>query len=338
MGSNKNSVELPLRDAYPFAKHHGLGRESDKIQRIRPPRGVHESVYRRALMRELLVTHDLLRDFIGEFWPHGSTRGGQNILSCYQRVLQRHSKDQKGSDGAIDTDPRVLRQSVLSHGGLGKDSAINVVAFVRGMAMFGNRRVLKSVQEELLRKYLPGVVQFLGAFDKSGNYALQAAVGSEQVAAAVLNALKQNDKLHDLRHVAVIPEFDVRCALFQLIESLTTRYGKSFSQHNCGLVINGCTWRAGLSFLSKSTSVSPFSFPTNVLPTVRILGGTGFIILFIKREERRDKGEHRISLGEPTRAVDKALSTYCGRSLTTTSRTGNTIKGLLQKFQRSSGP
>jgi hypothetical protein len=309
MGNNKSSIELPLRDAYPFAKFYGLGYESDKIQGIRTPDGVHESVYRRALMSQLLTAHDLLREFAREFWPHGSTPEGRNLLSRYQRVLQRHRKEQEGSGGSCDTDPGRLRQTELAVGELRKGSAINFLAFVRGMAMFGKRRVLKSVQEDLLRAHLPSVIKFLGAFDKSGNYALRSAMESGQVIAAVLNALQQNQKLRDLRHVTVVPESDVRSALVQLSKDLTIEYGGNFNQDSFGLLIDGHTWRAGLTFLPESSSIP-----------------------FIKREERKDEGERRISLGEPTQALDKALSTYSSHSLATTSRTGKTIWGVLQKF------
>jgi len=333
MGNHKNfSIELPLRNAYPFAKSYGLGRESDEIQGICPPEGIHESVYRRALMSELLTAHDLLCEFVRDFWPHGSTPEGRNLLTRYQRVLQRHRKEQAGSGSTYDTVPGRLRQTELAVGGLRKGSAINFLAFVRGMAMFGKRRVLKSVQEDLLRTHLPGVVKFLGAFDKSGNYALRSAMESKQVVAAVLNALQQNQKLCDLRYVTVLPESDVCSALVQLSKELAMEYGERFNQRSFGLLLEGRTWRAGLTFLSESRSVSPFAFPTDHSPTVRILGGTGCIIPFIKREERKDEGERRISLGEPTRALDKAISSYCGYSVATTSRTGNTIRGILQKF------
>ena len=44
------------------------------------------------------------------------------------------------------------------------------------MAIYRSRRVLKEDQETLLRRHLPESVEFLGAFQKSGNFALVSAV------------------------------------------------------------------------------------------------------------------------------------------------------------------
>jgi len=120
MDNNKSSIELPLRDAYPFEKSHGLGCESDKIQRSRPPNRAHKSVYRRALMSELLTAHDLLGEFARDFWLHGSTTEGRKLLSSYQRVLLRHTKKEEGSWSSCDTDRGRLGQTELAVGRLNR--------------------------------------------------------------------------------------------------------------------------------------------------------------------------------------------------------------------------
>lgn len=54
------SVELPLREAYPFAVAHGFGAQAEHIRKTSPPASVHESVYRRGLMANFLRGHHLL--------------------------------------------------------------------------------------------------------------------------------------------------------------------------------------------------------------------------------------------------------------------------------------
>ena len=77
---------------------------------------------------------------------------------------------------------------------------------MRGLAIFNTRRVSKFTQEELLGRYLPSAIRFIGAFDKSGNYALTTRVSQDEAAQAIVDALTHDERLADLTrsHVSVV--------------------------------------------------------------------------------------------------------------------------------------
>src|SRR5687767_9032745 len=83
----RETVELPLRSAYPFLAAQGLTLEAQQIRDTIPPRSIHESVFRRALVVDLLIQSDLLERFIRDHWAHGTTPAGRALLSRYRRVL-----------------------------------------------------------------------------------------------------------------------------------------------------------------------------------------------------------------------------------------------------------
>lgn len=173
-------------------------------------------------------------------------------------------------------------------------------------------------------------IKFLGAFDKSGNYALRSGLTHEEVAEAVTEALSQDERLHDLdrSHVTVLPAAAVQTALGDLIRSVGTLHGNLFDPRSFGVRINASVWRAGLTFLPEEASVDAFTWPAETVSKVSILASSGRIIKFLKREESED--QKRISFGDPTRAVDAALEASLRRAVTSTSRSGRTIQGVLR--------
>lgn len=206
------------------------------------------------------------------------------------------------------------------------------VAFARGMAMFGKRRVSKKVQEDLLRKYLPEAVRFLGAFDKSGNYAIASSAPPTQVGAAILKALRNHDQLHDLEEVAVAEAAEVCCALAMLREKLLREYAQAFDPDTFGVKINGEVWRAGLSFLPKPVGLGHFSAVEGQGLRVKVLGTAGSMVMFLKREET--SGENRISFGVPTKIIGAAVENSEGHPMASTSRSARTIRGVLRCLER----
>ncbi len=85
----KDSVELPLRQAYPFGETNGLISEIERIRTSSTPRGVHQSFFRRGLIAELFRSQGILDNFILNCWLHGKTLHGKRLLERYNGVLLR---------------------------------------------------------------------------------------------------------------------------------------------------------------------------------------------------------------------------------------------------------
>ena len=196
--------------------------------------------------------------------------------------------------------------------------------------MFAARRVRKREQEAFLRSHLPATVTFLGAFNKSGNYALVSQTTPGVLAEAVLAALHRHDALHDLTppHITVIAAGTVDAALTDLSQLMGSRYKSKFNGQTFAVEFAQRVWRAGLAFLPEPLSVADFAWPTSTAPKVRVFKGNGQVVRFLKREDA--PSEDRISFGDPTRAIDAALSRHLGRAVATTSRSGRTVSGVLR--------
>lgn len=199
--------------------------------------------------------------------------------------------------------------------------------------MFKGRRVSKQVQEHLLRRHLPTTVSLVGAFNKSGNYAVVSAKSLDVVGQAVLAALRRNEKLLDVRpsHITVVPASMAESALDALAHLLKSSYGDSFNGRSFGVRLRRHVWRAGLTFLPEPLAINAFAWPNEAAPKVRVFAGSGQILQFLKREEVVE--ERRITFADPTRAVDAALGGRLRRPISTTSRSGRTIRGVLRKFR-----
>lgn len=206
---------------------------------------------------------------------------------------------------------------------------------MRGLAIFNTRRVSKFTQEELLGRYLPSAIRFIGAFDKSGNYALTTRVSQDEAAQAIVDALTHDERLADLTrsHVSVVLVSELVLALEGLIQSVTALHGDRFDPRSFEVRIATARWRAGITFLPEPPAVRPFVWPALGEPKVEVLASSGRIAKFLKREEQ--EGEERISFGDPTRAVDAALATHLGRTISSTSRSGRTIRGVLRQFDET---
>src|SRR6266851_9090904 len=218
MENHGSSVQLPLRDAYPYADSKGLRTETEAIRDARPPTGAHQSLFRRALIARLLVANDLLASFITEHWPHGETVDGQALLRSYERLLKRNEH----SNEPCEKSPGSPSTSAA------KEIPAQFVVLVRGMAMFGKRRVKKQLQQDLLKQHLPESISVLGVFNKSGNYALSASNARLEIGPLVLKALQSHRSLRDLEYVSVVAASTVRSDLSKLVTVITKLYGQQF--------------------------------------------------------------------------------------------------------------
>lgn len=204
------------------------------------------------------------------------------------------------------------------------------IALVRGLAMFDRRRVSKVRQIELLRRHLPATIQFIGAFDDSGNYALESQGEPQEVSTGVLEALRRDGGLADLRGVSVARVETVRRAFEELVLRLRDEYGSDWNEKTYGVRRGGTVWRAGFALLPESETLEPLEWPRGREPRVIILSVSAGVAMFLKRENAQ--GDTRISFGDPTRAFDRALRALLGRDIATTSRSARTVAGLLRCF------
>lgn len=204
------------------------------------------------------------------------------------------------------------------------------IAFARGVAIFNVRRVSKSEQEQILRERLPSCINFKGAFDKSGNYALTSLLDKETVENTVLHALHSDPRFNDLKGILVTPAWQVEHGLSQLISDVTRYWPANFRPNNFGVEIDGYVWRAGLTFLPTPLE-SAFSFA--IYQKIIILGGEGGIVRFLKKENKVTK--KRITFGDPTREIDRAIRVSFGKAVETTSRSARTVRGILNILMSS---
>ena len=146
---------------------------------------------------------------------------------------------------------------------------------------------------------------------------------------AVLSALKQDGRLQELEteDITIIPAEEATIALEGRVKELSDEYGAAFNRHSFGLSLKGNLWRAGLAFLPGPQDVSKFAWPVEGPARVIVLKSTGAISRFLKKEESAD--EERITFGDPTQAVDEALSASAGGRIRSTSRLGTTVRGVL---------
>lgn len=196
--------------------------------------------------------------------------------------------------------------------------------------MFAHRRVLKVQQVGLLRQHLPTTIKLLGAFDDSGNYALDSRDPESAVGPAILAALRREDRLRDLGEVSVAPEPVVRRALDELVTRLRLEYGNDWNASTYGVRREGTLWRAGLAFGSDGEALELPESGLGGKPNVIIISRREGIVAFLKKENF--KGETRISFGDPTRMVDQASRVHLGRRIATTSRSARTVAGVLRCF------
>lgn len=325
-----SSAELPLREAYPFAAAHGLATEVGHIARVEPPGRVHQSVYRRALLADLFKRNSLLDEFVTECWPRGATETGQDRLRRYERVLNRTPTQERSTLCSRHTGPA---GSPLPHI---EGTRLGIVALVRGMAIYKARRVEKATQEGLLRQHLPGTVTFLGAFDKSGNYALRSTLSMPELADVLVGALAHHRNLSNLNpaDIALIRAKALQNGLADLYARVREQYGEAFDDRSFGVRIAGRVWRVGLSVVPEVGSLSPFDWPSRDLATVKVLGAVGNLVQFLKLENR--PSERRITFGDPTRAIEEALARCTGHPVGATSRSGRAIQGVLRCFSSAS--
>jgi len=129
------------------------------------------------------------------------------------------------------------------------------------------------------------------------------------------------------RNFTIIPAEEAAIALEGRVKELSDEYGAAFNRHSFGLSLKGNLWRAGLAFLPGPQDVSKFAWPVEGPARVIVLKSTGAISRFLKKEESAD--EERITFGDPTQAVDEALSASAGGRIRSTSRLGTTVRGVL---------
>ncbi len=207
-----------------------------------------------------------------------------------------------------------------------------MVAFVRGMAIYKHRRILKAEQEDLLQRHLPNDIQFFGAFDDSGNYALGSNRSGPSIRAPVATALRRDQRLRDLEdsEVTIVSAGLLREALAALVKEVSEKYRSAFNRYNFEVRLGGGVWRAGLAFLTVPRSLMESSWPSGKRTKVIVLESSGTIGRFLKREEQG--GENRITFGDPTRAVEAAIRALAGDDVGSTSRSARTVRGVLSKY------
>lgn len=211
-----------------------------------------------------------------------------------------------------------------------KSGTQDFVAFIRGMAIFKSRRILLAEQEQVLRTFLPEQVKFKGAFQKTGNYAFSSELEEKEVASALVSALRHHEKLKAIEEaeIFVIQSESVRSAYHMILTKLGNEYGERFSPNTCGVQFSNMVWRAGMTILQEPIAMSSSLWPDTKNPRVMILGASGRIVFFLKREEQHGK-ESRISFGDPTAAIDQVLAGTTGKALASTSRSLTTVRGIL---------
>ena len=214
-------------------------------------------------MVNLLVKYRLLEEFIREHWPNGAADDGRARLLRYETLLRRHSASDsiltRASQALVAHNLCETRILTIEPPQAGQRSS-EIVAFVRGLAIFNTRRVSKFTQEELLGRYLPSAIRFIGAFDKSGNYALTTRVSQDEAAQAIVDALTHDERLADLTrsHVSVVLVSELVLALEGLIQSVTALHGDRFDPRSFEVRIATARWRAGITFLPEPPAVRPF--------------------------------------------------------------------------------
>lgn len=198
--------------------------------------------------------------------------------------------------------------------------------------MFEHRRISLGIQKELLRRGLPNSMVFKGAFDKTGNYAVESDNDINAVSAGILSALREHSNLADLQtsEIFLCQEQIVHQALQTLKSNLLGQYGNRFNVYSYGVQINGAIWRAGMTFLHQAVDLQPFLWPQRGEPRTRVLGSSGAIAFFLKREE--SDGESRISFGDPTAAIECAMLSEGLNPMHSTSRSLRTVSGLLRFY------
>lgn len=85
--------ELPLKDAYVFARKHGLEEKILDIRRMRP----RNPYARRGHIIRLFEDKNILQDFLKECWSFGTTQAGQS-----KRLRYLSSIDENANESELD--------------------------------------------------------------------------------------------------------------------------------------------------------------------------------------------------------------------------------------------
>ena len=114
------SRTLPIEKAYEFAKDHGLG---DKVQEIKG-RNFEElspgkaNATRKGLIIELFEENRIYADFVGKYWPDGSTERGELRRRLFIKFAQEYRDDivdGDGEDGVDDIEGSFFNFAMESH-------------------------------------------------------------------------------------------------------------------------------------------------------------------------------------------------------------------------------
>ena len=73
---------LPLRDALPFLRAHGLKRQAEEIERSAPFR-TYKVQMKKAKAVALMRRRKIFEEFCSKHWPFGLTPAAQPLLAHY---------------------------------------------------------------------------------------------------------------------------------------------------------------------------------------------------------------------------------------------------------------
>jgi hypothetical protein len=158
--------------------------------------------------------------------------------------------------------------------------------------------------------------QTSGCDGDAPHYAVASSESSAAVKQAIVSALRRDSRLENLRDeaVTIVAAEDVGNALEVLSKELSQKYVGALDRRNFGLAWTGGQWRAGLAFLPGPQELAEFAWPVGESAKVIVLKSSGAMCRFLKREEETD--EDRITFGDPTTAVDEALTALVGQKVT----------------------
>lgn len=89
---------FPLRLAYGFLAKKGFESEANEIKHSRDSYKSYTSSLRRGKLIELLEKNNLLEEFIGECWPLGRTKKGDQHIQRYKRIYSAFLNSDRSED------------------------------------------------------------------------------------------------------------------------------------------------------------------------------------------------------------------------------------------------
>lgn len=96
---NDVTESLPLRRAYIFLESNGLQTEAETIRSSKAHLGSYTTTLKRAMIIALLRRRNLLKKFVDENWPFGTTEKGRRLIERYARIYDRFEESEGSANG-----------------------------------------------------------------------------------------------------------------------------------------------------------------------------------------------------------------------------------------------